>query len=376
MSTRHQNEKYIRQCFELATNGTGKVSPNPLVGAVIVKNEKVLATGYHQAYGEDHAERNAILKLIKNGIVKNCAAGSTIYVSLEPCNHFGKTPPCTDLIIEAGIKQVVFAVRDPNPKVAQNDSVKILKKAGIKVIYPVLEKEAKELNKVFFKNIAKQEPYYILKTAMSLDGKIATKTGESKWITSEKSRKFVQELRYAADAVLVGVNTVIKDDPQLTVRLSGKQKSIYRIVLDTNGRIPPESKLIKNNKDKKTILVVSENLTPLKINALKKLNVSLLLAPLDKKTGMMDLKKMSRLLFKLSICSVLIEGGSTIIDSFVRADLLDEYYCFIAPKIIGGKKAPTTVGGEGIASLQHAKKLKLQEIKKIGEDTLLHAYFK
>lgn len=376
MSTRHQNEKYIRQCFELALNGTGKVSPNPLVGAVIVKNEKVLATGFHKSYGESHAERDAIMKLAKKGIIKNCAAEATIYISLEPCNHFGKTPPCTGLIIEAGIKKVVFAVRDPNPKVAQRDSVKILKKSGIKVEFPLLEKEAKEQNKVFFKNILKQEPYYTLKTAMSLDGKIATKTGESKWITSEKSRNFVQELRYAADAVLVGVNTVIKDDPHLTARLPGKQKSIYRIILDTNGRIPPESKIIKNNRDKKTILVISENLAPAKINALKKLNVSLLLAPLDKKNGMIDLKKMSRLLFKLSICSVLIEGGSTIIDSFVRANLLDEYYCFIAPKIIGGKKAPTTVGGEGIASLQHAKKLKLQEIKKIGEDTLLHAYFK
>lgn len=376
MTTHQEKELYIRQCFELARQANGLVSPNPLVGAVIVKNNKVLATGYHKGYGEAHAERDAILKLAKKGSIKNCAAGATIYVSLEPCNHFGKTPPCADLIIEAGIKQVFFAVRDPNPKVVQNDSVKILKKAGIKVVFPVLEKEGKELNKVFFKNILEQEPYYTLKTAMSLDGKIATKTGESKWITSERSRELVQELRFVSDAILVGINTVIKDDPQLTVRIPGKEKSIYRIILDTNGRIPPSSKVIKNNKDKKTILVVSEELAPAKLNKLKKLNVSLLLAPLDKKTGMLDLKKLSKLLFKLSICSVLIEGGGTIIDSFVRANLLDEYYCFIAPKIIGGTKAPTTVGGEGINKLEHAKKLKLQEIRKIGEDTLIHAYFK
>lgn len=376
MGINKTDEDYIRRCFNLAKFGTGKVAPNPLVGAVIVKNGEVIAEGYHRAHGEAHAERAAILKLVTKGVVNHCASGASLYVSLEPCNHHGRTPPCTEMIIEAGIKKVFFAVRDPNPKVAKNDSVKILKKAGIQVNYPILEKEAKELNRIFFKNILKKEPYYILKTAMSLDGKIATRTGESKWITSEKSRQLVHELRFAADAILVGVNTIIKDNPELTVRLPKKEKAIYRIILDTNGRIPKNAKVIKQNKDKKTLLVVSEQLLPGKLAELKKLNVALLLAPVDKKTQQLDLKKLSKMLFELSICSVLIEGGSTVIDSFVRANLLDEYYCFIAPKIIGGKNSPTTVGGHGFANLKEARKLKFKEITKIGQDTLIHAYFK
>ncbi len=329
MPVTEQDRHYIRQTFELAKKAEGLVSPNPMVGAVIVCDGKVLATGYHQSYGQDHAERMAILKLAKNKPVKNCAQGASLYVSLEPCSHQGKTPPCTELIIEAGIQKVYFAVKDPNPKVTKKDPVKILTAAGVQVNYPILENEALELNKVFFKNILNKQPYYILKTAMSLDGKIATSTGESKWITSEKSREFVHGLRYAVDAVLVGVNTIIQDDPRLSVRLSGKKKNIYRIILDTTGRIPRQARVIKENKDKKTILVVGDDLPKTKLEKLKKLKISLLLAPVVKKTKQIDLAKLGELLLKLSIASVLVEGGSAVADSFVRSGLLSEYYCFI-----------------------------------------------
>lgn len=339
------HEKYIHRTFTLARQGLGTVAPNPLVGAVIVKNGKIIAEGYHQCCGHDHAERDALKKLASRGNFKNCARGATIYISLEPCSHHGRTPPCTDLIIEAGIKEVYFAVRDPNPKVRAKDSVQQLEQAGIKVHYPILEVEARELNKVFFTNVEKQRPYIIWKAGMSLDGKIATARGQSKWITGEESRAKVQELRYTVDAVLVGQNTVIKDNPSLTCRIPGKDKTLIKIILGDRKKMPKNTKLLK---DPYALFI----------------------------THPQDLKKMLEHLYKeQKICSILVEGGSTINDSFLRAGLVDEFYLFIAPKIIGGKKAIPVVGGQGFPTLAKALSAKKITTTHCGQDLLIHGKF-
>lgn len=368
--------EYIAQSFLLAKKGCGCVAPNPLVGALIVKDNKVLATGYHQKCGEAHAEREAILKLAKKnkGVVKNCAKGCSIYVSLEPCNHQGQTPPCTELIIEAGIKKVYFAVRDPNPQVKAKESVKRLQKAGITVTYNILEAEGRELNKVFFTNIQKKRPHFILKTATSLDGKITDKKGHSKWITGEAARKKVHELRYECTAILTGINTVIKDNPSLTVRLPGKQKKLYRIILDTTGKISPKANVVKN-KDRHTIVVVGKNISQARFNKLSQLkNITVVKATLNKKKQI-ALPGLAKLLYQqFKICSVLIESGGTLNESFIKEKLVDEVYWFIAPKVIGGKTALTAVGGEGF-NLNKSPGLKINTIEKFGDDLLLIAKF-
>ncbi len=365
-------QKYIDKTFQLAKKGKGQVSPNPLVGALIVKNGKIISTGYHAKYGEAHAERSAILKLAKKNknIVKNCAQGADIYISLEPCNHHGKTPPCTDIIIEAGIKNVYFSVRDPNPKVKEKDSVKILEAAGIKVHYDILKEQGYDLNKVFFTNIEKKRPYFILKTATSLDGKICDYQGNSKWISGPAARTIVHELRYECNAVLTGINTVLKDDPALTVRLPDKHKEIYRVILDTTGKIALNSQVI-TNKDQRTIVVVGQNIKKEKLNKLSSLPHIIVLQTAVNKNKQIDLKKLSKTLYKkFNICSVLIEAGGTVNESFIKEKLVDEYYWFIAPKIIGGAKALTAVSGPGF-NLRNSPGLTINSVEKIGDDLLL-----
>lgn len=335
----------MRKALSLARKGLGAVTPNPLVGAVVVKNDRVLAEGFHQCCGGNHAERDALRKLAPNGKFKNCAKGATIYISLEPCSHHGRTPPCTDLIIEAGIKEVFFAIRDPHPTVRAKDSVQQLKQAGLKVQYPLLEAEARELNKVFFTNVEKQRPYIIWKAGMSLDGKIATARGESKWITGEISRAKVQELRYAVDAVLVGTNTVVQDNPRLDCRLPNKEKTLIKIILGSRQKMPKNTKLLQ---DPYALFIPHPR----------------------------DLKKtMEKLYHEQQICSILVEGGGTINDAFLRAGLVDEFYLFIAPKIIGGKKATPVVGGQGFPVLAKALPAKNLTIQNSGQDILLHGNF-
>jgi diaminohydroxyphosphoribosylaminopyrimidine deaminase / 5-amino-6-(5-phosphoribosylamino)uracil reductase len=339
------HEKYIRRSFVLARLGLGSVAPNPLVGAIVVKNGKVIAEGHHQCCGGDHAERNALRKLATNGNFKNCARGTTIYISLEPCSHQGRTPPCTDLLIEAGIKTVYFAIRDPHPAVRAKDGVAQLEAAGITVHYPILEAEARDLNKAFFTNIEKQRPYVIWKAGMSLDGKIATARGESKWITGEISRVKVQELRYTVDAVLVGANTVIKDNPSLECRLPDKEKTLIKIILGNRKAMPKKTKLLK---DPYALFIPHP----------------------------VDLEKMLKQLYhEQKVCSILVEGGGAINDTFLRAGLVDEFYLFIAPKIIGGKNAVSVVGGKGFNKLTESLPAKIQQISSSGEDILIHGFF-
>jgi diaminohydroxyphosphoribosylaminopyrimidine deaminase/5-amino-6-(5-phosphoribosylamino)uracil reductase len=337
------DKHFLRRTFTLAERGRGFVSPNPLVGAVIVRNGKILAEGYHRACGENHAERDAILKLAGKKPVKNCARGATIYVNLEPCAHHGQTPPCTDIIIEAGIKKVVFAVRDPNPKVRKLDPVRILKKAGLEVAYPVLESEARELNKVFFKNQTQGLPYITLKSAMTLDGKIADARGRSKWLTGPEARAEVQKLRLAHDAVLVGKNTVLQDNPRLNIRLPGIKKENYKIVLGARGQFPKNTKLLK---DPKAIF-----------------------------TAERDLKKLLAELYqKHQICSVLVEGGAAVNTSFLQNGLVDEWQLFIAPKILGGDALPV-LGDLGVQKLADFYPAPLQNARLIGADVLLNIRF-
>ena len=339
------HEQYMRQALRLAHKGLGKVAPNPLVGAIIVRNNKVLATGYHHEYGSVHAERDALNKLAKKGSLKDCAKGATIYVTLEPCSHHGHTPPCTEAIIESGISEVYFAVRDPNPKVRAKDSVKQLRHAGITVHYPLLEKTAREINKAFFTNIEKKRPYVIWKSGMTLDGKIATARGESKWITGEASRAKVQELRYTADAILVGANTVAHDNTSLSCRLFGKEKELVKIILGERKHMPRNTTLLKDPQA--------------------------LFIPHPK-----NLKKtLEQLYYEFKIGTILVEGGGTVNDSFLRAGLVDEFYLFIAPKILGGKDAISVVGGKGFTKLSEAIPAKKITTSSCGEDILIHGYF-
>ncbi|MDR1323195.1 MAG: bifunctional diaminohydroxyphosphoribosylaminopyrimidine deaminase/5-amino-6-(5-phosphoribosylamino)uracil reductase RibD [Candidatus Margulisbacteria bacterium] len=334
---------FMRRAFTLAERGRGFVSPNPLVGAVIVENGKILAEGWHEKYGGHHAERAAILKLAGKRPVKNCARGATIYVNLEPCAHHGQTPPCTDIIIEAGIKKVVFAIRDPNPQVRKLDPARILKKAGLEVVCPVLEPEARELNKVFFKNQTQGLPYITLKSAVTLDGKIADARGRSKWLTGVEARAEVQKLRLTHDAVLVGKNTVLQDNPRLNIRLPGIKKENYKIVLGARGQFPSSTKLLK---DPKAIF-----------------------------TAERDLKKLLAELYqKYQICSVLVEGGATVNTSFLQSGLVDEWQLFIAPKILGGGALPV-VGDLGINKLSEFYQAKIHSVQKIGGDVLLSCHF-
>src|SRR6056297_2015385 len=264
----------MKKALELARLGEGYTSPNPLVGALIVKKGKIIAEGYHEKYGENHAEVNAFLDASED------VKGADMYVTLEPCSHQGKTPPCADRIVKEGIKRVFIGMKDPNPLVAGR-GVEILEKNGIEVKYGILEKEAVELNEIFIKYITENKPFCILKTAMSLDGKIATSSGDSKWISNKKSRKYVHQLRHRFSGIMIGIGTVIADDPMLTTRLENKKgKDPHRIVVDTEGRIPLDSKVLNQKSKSKTIIATTEKISPEKIENLKEKNAEVILTPL------------------------------------------------------------------------------------------------
>lgn len=327
----------MKRALQLAKKGMGKTSPNPMVGAVIVKNNKIIGQGYHHAAGLAHAEALALQQAGKH------AQGADLYVTLEPCVHIGRTPPCVDAIIQAGIKHVHIATLDPN-LIVFGKGKKMLEKAGIHVVVGELEKEAQQLNEVFITYHTKKRPFIIAKWAMTMDGKIATHTGDAKWISSEKSRKFVHQLRSRVDAVLVGVGTVIKDNPQLTVRLphyTGKQP--LRIILDRSGQTSVDSNVLKNPDN--TFIFQDDNVSSL-----------------------------MKLLYERNILSVLVEGGGTVLASFFEHKLVDKIYAFITPKIIGGKDAITPVEGTGVSSIDQALQLKNMKVKKIGSDLCVIAY--
>jgi len=357
------DKKYIQLCLELAKKGVGKVSPNPLVGCVIVKNNRIVGQGYHEYFGGPHAE----IEALRNAGPKT--KGATLYINLEPCCHWGKTPPCTDAIIDAGIKQVVVSMKDPNPLV-NGKGIKQLKVKGVKCKVGILEEEAKELNRAYIKFVTKKMPYVILKTAMSLDGKIATRRGESKWITSTEAREYVHSLRSQVDAVLVGINTVLKDNPTLTTHSKGHNP--LRIILDPYLSIPRNAEVLDDQAE--TLLVISETITQSeqnrkKIKILENSGIKILASP--EEDGKFDFREIMRQLADMNITSVLIEGGGGTNAYALEAGIVDEIMFFIAPKIIGGKNAPTPVEGEGIKTLSEALRIKDLSIEKIGEDFLL-----
>lgn len=355
------DESYIQLTLEIARRGEGSVSPNPLVGCVITKNNKIIGAGYHKKFGEDHAEINAINSATES------LEGSTLYVNLEPCSHFGHTPPCVDRIIQEKIKRVVIGTLDLNP--ISGDGVKKLKSAGIDVKVGVLEKECIELNKFFFKYVAKKKPFVTIKAAQTLDGMIADKHQNSGWISSSESRKFVHALRSKYDAVIIGSQTAKKDDPQLTVRMI-EGRNPFRVVLDSKLKLKTDLKLFTKNSDKKTILVTTfgNQNKKNKIKKLQDLGVKILFIRKDNRNRV-HLKSLLNKLVKIEITSVLVEGGGKVFSSFVRQNIFDDILLFINPKILGDgiKTFPEC----GIKKLKNANKLKIKRSESIGDDILL-----
>ena len=356
------DESYIRLAIEIAKKGAGKVSPNPMVGAVIVKNERILGAGFHEKFGSKHAEINAIEK------VKENIEGATLFTNLEPCSHYGKTPPCVDRIISEKIKRVVIGTLDMNPLIS-GKGVKKLKSAGIDVKVSVLENECIELNKFFFKYVTKKLPYVSLKAAQTIDGKIADKSGESSWISSLQSRKYVHSLRAKYDAVLVGKGTVEKDDPKLTVRLV-EGRNPKRVILDANLDIKLSHRIFTKNNDRNLIVITSKKNAgkKRKINKLNSLGALVLFAK-EESGEKVDLKSALRELYKIGIASVLVEGGSEVFTSFVKENLFDDMLMFISPKILGC--GVPLIGNLGIKNLQKSVKAKIGNVEKIGDDILL-----
>lgn len=360
------DQEYMLRAIQLAKKGEGWTNPNPMVGAVIVKDGRIIGEGYHKKCGELHAERNAIASLTES------AEGATIYVTLEPCCHYGKTPPCTEAIIEQKIKKVVIGSRDPNPKVA-GKGAQILRESGITVVQDFMREECDRLNPVFFHYITTTTPYVVMKYAMTLDGKIATKTGASKWITGETARQEVQHMRHRYMGIMAGIGTVLADDPMLNVRVEG-WKSPVRIVCDSSLRIPLDSQIVRSAKEYRTIVAyagreeneeITEKITK-KIEQLHAKGVDTICCPDEK--GQIDLKKLMTYLGNEGIDSILLEGGGTLNDSALRAGIVKEVHCFIAPKLFGGKNSKTPVEGIGIGLPSEALKLKCTDICRIGED--------
>lgn len=356
---------YIRLAIEIAKKGRGKVSPNPLVGCIIVKNDRIVGAGLHEKYGENHAEVNAINRAGNN------AEGATLYTNLEPCSHYGKTPPCVDLIISKKIKRVVIGTLDMNPNIS-GKGVRKLKAAGIDVKVGINERECIELNKFFFKYVTKKLPYVTLKAAQTIDGKIADKSGESAWISSAQSRRYVHNLRATYDAVMIGTGTVEKDDPKLTVRLT-EGRNPKRVILDAGLRLKLSHKLFTKNSDNNLIVITSKKSIGKKrrINKLNSLGATILFAK-DEKEGKLNLKSVLKELYKIGIASVLVEGGSQVFTSFVRENLFDDILTFISPKLLGC--GTPVVGNIGIKQLQKSLKVKINNVEKIGDDVLLELH--
>ena len=353
------DQNYMLQAIQLAKQGEGWTNPNPMVGAVIVKTGRIIGKGYHKKCGELHAERNAIASLTES------AEGATIYVTLEPCCHYGKTPPCTEAIIEQKIKRVVIGSRDPNPKVS-GKGIKMLQEAGIEVIEDFMRKECDRLNPVFFHYITTKTPYVVMKYAMTLDGKIATKTGASKWITGEAARAEVQHMRHRYMGIMAGIGTVLADDPMLNVRVEG-WKSPIRILCDSGLRIPLDGQIVKSAGKYRTIVAYadSEN-TEAKRKRLHEMGVETICCPDE--NNQVDLKKLMKYLGEEGIDSILLEGGGTLNDSALRAGIVQEVQAFIAPKLFGGMNSKTPVEGTGVRFPSEAVKLKCTDICQIGED--------
>lgn len=359
-------EQFMKRAIELAKQGAGWTAPNPLVGAVVVKNGRVIGEGYHRKYGELHAERNALAACTED------PAGATLYVTLEPCCHYGKTPPCTEIIIEKKIAKVVIGSRDSNPKVA-GKGARILREHGIEVVEDYLREACDALNPVFFHYITTKTPYVVLKFAMTLDGKIATRTGASKWITGEAARNHVHQLRGRYAGILAGIGTVLADDPMLNCRIDGAHQPL-RIILDSHLRIPMGSRLVRSAKEYPLLIVCNESIRDREEGAsrIQKLEeAGAKVWTLPEKNGHPDLNVLMQRLGEEKIDSVLIEGGGTVNEAALKAHIVHHVYAYIAPKIFGGEDAKTPVEGSGIRLPQECANLRLAKITVLLNDMLL-----
>lgn len=364
-------EDYMKLAIELAKEAQGYTSPNPMVGCVVVKNGEIIATGYHEKYGGFHAERNALTKVDIN------YEGADLYVNLEPCCHYGKTPPCTDIIIEKKISRVFVGSMDTNPLV-KGKGVKILRNHGIYVETGILEEECRKLNETFYYSIEHKIPFVAMKYAMSMDGKIAAYTGDSKWVTSEESRKDTQFLRKKYKGIMVGINTVLRDNPFLTLRMEGETISPVRIICDSNLRIPLECNIVNTASDYRTIVACKKSIKDSDCKKIKKLqakNVEVVFV--DEKAGQgIDLRKLMEEMYNRKIDGILLEGGGTLNAAMLKEKLVNKVYAYIAPKLIGGANALTPVEGKGVEKMSDAFLLSDVEIRRITNDILIAGYIK
>jgi diaminohydroxyphosphoribosylaminopyrimidine deaminase/5-amino-6-(5-phosphoribosylamino)uracil reductase len=357
------HEKYMNLAFNLAKKAKGKTSPNPMVGAIVVKNGRIIGRGYHQKAGLSHAE---VIALDQAG---SKAQGATLYVTLEPCTHFGKTPPCVHRIIASGVKEVIIGMVDPNPK-NNGKGIEILRQNKIKVKVGFLEDELRTLNAVFIKYISKRIPFITVKVGQSLDGKIATRTGDSKWVTSDKSRSYAHKLRSEFDAVMVGVNTVLRDNPRLSPWLSDRR--LIKIVVDSQLSTPQDANIF--SKDSPVIIATLPALPGQETENREILAKKAKILEVKGKEGQINLKDMMKKLAHEGIANILVEGGGTLLGSLFDEGLVDRVLFFISPKIIGGKEAISSVMGQGVVRADRAIKLKQVTLKHIGEDFLVEGF--
>jgi len=356
---------FMRLAMRLALKGKGNTSPNPMVGALVVKKGKIIARGYHEKAGLPHAEIIALDK------AQEKARGAVLYVTLEPCAHFGKTPPCVDRIIKSGIREVVIGMADPNP-LNNGKGINILRQHKIKVNAGYLEGELKRMNEPFIKYITKRMPFVTVKIAQSLDGKIATARGDSKWITSDKSRSFAHRLRKDYDAVMVGVNTVLRDNPRLNTWFSRKQPA--KIIVDSQLSTPQAANVFSSGS--KVIILTLPSSSGQETDNRRILNEKARILEAREKAGQVNLRDAFKKLARLEITNILVEGGGTLIGSLFDEGLVDRVLFFISPRIIGGRNALSSVMGKGINRVEKALKLKEVKIKRLGEDFLIEGYIK
>lgn len=364
---RENDAHCMRLALAEARKGLGRTSPNPVVGALVVKSGSIVAKGYHHKAGGPHAEVNALAQ------AGSSARGADLYVTLEPCNHTGRTPPCTEAILAAGIARVVVGMPDPNPAVTGGGAA-YLKTKGIEVVTGVLEEECRRINRPFSKHVMTGLPWVTMKVGMSLDGRIATASGHSRWITNEQSRQQVHRLRDRVDAILVGIGTVLADDPSLTTRLpSGRGRDPLRIILDTNLRISPDAGILNQPSSASTRIFCREGLPPERADIFKGKNVVVTPVPVCG-SGLLDLKAVLSSLGKAQINSVLVEGGSRVHAAFLQGNLVDEIKCFVAPFFIGADGMPA-VGELGLVKVSEAGRFTVERTRRFGDDVLIEGLF-
>ena len=361
-------EDYMRRALKLARQGTGYTNPNPMVGCVVVKDGRIISEGYHEKYGGFHAERNALMRCVED------PAGADLYVTLEPCCHYGKTPPCTEIIIEKKIARVFVGSMDSNPLVA-GKGVQILRETGIEVETGILAEECRKLNEVFYHYMETGLPFVAMKYAMSLDGKIACATGDSKWVTGEAARRHVHELRKQYMGIMVGIGTVLADDPMLNCRVAEGADPV-RIVCDSQLRIPMDSRLVQTARQIPTIVACGGNIRESESlkKKLRKLEAAGVEVLQTAKVHGVNLRQLMKLLGERKIDSILLEGGGTLNASALQEQIVSKVYAYIAGKLIGGREAPSPVSGEGASRMSEAVQLKEMEIRQLGEDILVTGY--